>query len=147
MIRKSLCAGLLCCNSLPVFAQELTSFTELTQALSEGNEVSVVVKSPLCNINDPNRPQIPKSTMVHRVQTALFTDQLLSFDSEKFTFAKPPYFTENLNQRAVLLLNSEGDMNIRIDFFDAETHKKVPYLKEVNIQCKLGEGAKFYQKW
>lgn len=143
---KKIAFALLFCSSLPIFAQELTTYTDITQALSEGSDVSVVIKDNLCNMIDPNTPQIPKSTMVHHVQSVIFTEDLLSFDAEKFTFARPPVFSENMKQRAVFVLTSSEAVIIRIDFFSAETNKKIDTLKEVTINCRLGEGAKFYKK-
>lgn len=145
MLKKSLLT-LLCLANFSVFAQELTSFTEVTQALSEGHDLSVVVKDNLCTMTDPNTPQIPKSTMVHRLSSVIFTEELLSFDAEKFTFARPPYYNDNLMQRAVFVLNNKEEISIRIGFFSAETHKKLDVLKDVMIDCQLGQGAKFYKK-
>lgn len=145
MIKKIACA-LLLATSMPILAEELTSYTDITEALSEGNDITVVVKDTLCKMTDPNIPQIPKSTMVHHVQTVVFRDDLLSFDAVKFAFARPPVINENINQRAVFILTSNEEVMIQIDFFSAETNKKIDTLKAVTINCQLGNGAKFYKK-
>jgi hypothetical protein len=145
MIKKIACF-LLLTTSLSIYAEELTSYSNITEALTEGNDVTVVIKDTQCKMTDPNVPQIPKSTMVHHVQSVVFRDDLLSFDAVKFAFARPPRFNENINQRAVFILTSSEEVMIQIDFFSAETNKKLDTLKPVTINCQLGDGAKFYKR-
>jgi hypothetical protein len=129
----------------PVFAGELATFEAITQDLDVGNEIKVVVHGALCTMDDPNESKIPVSTMVIKPSALLFTDNLLSFDVTKFASRKYPFANNGLLQRGTFLLNSSGQVNIVIAFFDAETNKKIPQWNDVKIQCQLGVGVKVYQ--
>lgn len=143
MFKKAV-LGLLCLCS-PVFAGELTNFGSIIQELDVGREIRVVIHDSLCKMNDPNEYKIPASTMVVKPSALLFTDNLISFDATKFAGSRLPYATNGLLQRGVFALYSNGQVNITIAFFDAETNKKSTHWNDVKIECQLGDGVKVYQ--
>lgn len=143
MIRSFLIALLFICS--PVIAGELTSFGAIIQEVNVGNSITVVVHDSLCKMDDPNEHKIPASTMVIKPSGLLFTDHLLSFDASKFSAMKFPSAVNGLLQRGTFVLDSAGQVNIVIAFFDAETNNKIPQWNDVKIQCQLGEGVNVYQ--
>lgn len=130
-----------------VFAGDLTTFQEITDYLASGKEISVVVKDKLCQMHDPNTPKIPVSTMVIQPTSAIFTDNLFNFDAEKYSPANYyPAFPNGIMQRASFLMNEIGEVRINIAFFDIESNKKSPTVKDVRIDCRLNEGVSVYRK-
>lgn len=133
--------------SSPLFAGDFTSFHELTEYLATGKDISVVVHDNLCQMIDTNTPKIPSSTMVMQPNSIVFTEHLLGFDGVKFSAANYyPAFPNGILQRASFGMNDRGQASITIAFFDAETNKKSPEVKDVKILCQLGEGVIFYKK-
>lgn len=139
---------LLCCYllmSTPLFAGTLNTFKEITDNLETGKEISVVVRDARCKMYDPNTPKIPVSTMVIKPNAVIFTENLLGFDGVKFSGTHYyPSFPNGVLQRASFMMTEFGQVNIVIAFFDAESNKKSPEVKDVRIQCQLGEGVTVY---
>ena len=130
----------------PLFAGvELSSFKSITQELDIGNEVVIVVHNAQCIMDDPNTHKIPASTMFIKPAALLFTESKLVFDVVKFSAGGYPLPENGIIQRGTFLLNSDGQVNIIIASFDAVTNQKSPQMKDVKIQCQLGDGVKVYQ--
>jgi len=131
--------------STPIFAGTLNTFKEITDNLETGKEISVVVRDTRCKMYDPNTPKIPASTMVIKPNAVVFTENLLSFDGVKFSVSHHyPSLPNGILQRASFMMTEFGQVNIVIAFFDAESNKKSPEVKDVRIQCQLGEGVTVY---
>ena len=144
MIKKALVSLLFI--SSPLFAQELTSFKAITEDLAVGKEIVVVVHDKLCKIDDPNEYKIPISTMIIKPEISLFTDNLFSFDAAKFAGNPYPSFPNGIMQRGSFRMDNNGQLNIVIAFFDAESNQKNSAWKDVKIQCQLSEGVRVYQR-
>lgn len=144
MIRKILASLLFTCPAL--FAGELTTFKAITEDLAVGKEIIVVVRDAFCKMEDPNERKIPISTMVFKPATLLFTDSLFSFDAVKFAGNTYPAFPNGVLQRGSFRMDNNGNVNMVVAFFDAETNKKNDAWKDVKINCQLGNGVKVFQR-
>lgn len=144
---KTTLFALLSAGSSLLFAGNLTTFHDITGHLDAGKEITVVVRDKLCKMIDPNTPGIPVSTMVIKPDSVIFTENLLGFDGVKFSAAHYyPAFPNGILQRASLAMHESGQVNILIAFFDAETNRKSPEVKDVRIQCQLGDGVSVYTR-
>lgn len=123
-------------------AQNLTSFADITQQLSNGNDISLTVDLTACKVNDPNEVKMPLSKWFIRPDAALFTDTLVSIGEEKYAHGRPPLPDSGLLQRASMLIDNKGNVQIVVSFFDAETNKK--WMNAVNIQCQLNNGVRVF---
>lgn len=144
MLKKGLLIGLLAVAT-PIFAKELTSFDAIINALSSGKQVTVVMQTDKCKITDPNQMKLPPSTVFHRIDTAIFTDDKMSFDGTKYSRGLPGFGTNGLIQRASFILDKTGHLNGVIATYDAVTNAKPDYRKDIGVDCHLGENARFYQ--
>jgi hypothetical protein len=144
-MRKGILSSLLVMASSALSAQELTTFNDITQELSQGKSISAVINTKYCTVNDPNEYKIPTQTMVTKPVSVVFTDDLLSFDGTKFAPERDPLPKGGLMQRASFLLNAKGQLNAVIAFYHGETNKQIEAFQNVTIACHLGEGLKVFQ--
>lgn len=145
MLKKILSAGLFLAAPA-LFAQELTSFDEINNALHSAQHVSAVVYSKRCKISDPNEFKFPISDALVRLDSALMLEDKIGFDAVKYARAIPTIAPNGLIQRVSLILGKDGNLNGIIASFDAVTHVKPLTRKDITIDCKLGDGVRFYQQ-
>jgi hypothetical protein len=132
--------ALTCCGI--VSAQSLTTFTDITQQLANGNDISLTIDLSTCKVDDPNQIKMPLSKWFVKPDAALFTDTIVSIGGEKYAHGRPPLPENGLLQRASLLIDNKGTVQVVVSFFDAETNKK--WMKDVNAQCQLNNGVRVF---
>lgn len=125
-----------------VYAQALINFTDITQQLSNGNSISLTVDLATCKVDDPNEIKIPLSKWFVKSNSAVYSDSMVSIDAVKYASGRSPLPASGLLQRGSIWINNNGNVQIVISFFDAETSKK--WIKDVNVQCRLNEGVRVF---
>ena len=126
------------------FAQNLSNFTDITEQLSNGNDISLTVNLAACKVDDPNQNKIPMSKWFIKPTVALFTDTAVSIGDEMYAHGRPPFPENGLLQRASMLIDNKGNVQIVVSFFDAENNKK--WMKDVTIQCQLNDGVHVFSR-
>lgn len=143
MSKKLLAIGLFMMAS-PLFAQELYSFNDIIDVLSVGKSVSAVIVSKHCTVNDPNEHKFPIPNAVVKVDSAVFREDKLGFDVEKYARPIPGFAPNGMMQRVSFILNKDGKFDAELASFDALTNSKV--RKDITLNCDLGTGVRFYQQ-
>lgn len=143
MFKKIISLGLIFISP-SLFASELTSFDSIINALSSGKQVSVVMHAKQCKVIDPNEIKLPPSSAATRIETALFTEDKIGFDSTKYARAIPTIAPNGIIHRASFILEKNGLFNGVIASFDATTNIKLPNRKDISVDCQLGENVHFY---
>lgn len=123
-------------------AQALSSFDEITQQLSIGNEINALVNLNECVINDPNNVKIAMANWFVTPKAVVFTDKIISFDGEKYTHGRPPLPVNGLVQKGSINIDTVGKTSIVLSFFDAGSSQKA--MQDVTIQCQLNSGLKIF---
>lgn len=125
-------------------AQSLSTFDEITQQLSNGNEINALVNLSECVINDPNPVKIPVANWFVKPNTVVFTDKIIALDGEKYAHGRPPLPASGLVQKGTIAIDTEGKAQIILAFFDAGLKQKV--MQDVTIQCQLNTGVKIFTR-
>lgn len=129
----------------PLFAKELLSFDEVIEALSAGKNVRVIVHGKQCVVDDPNEHKIPAGNAIIKLGSVLYTEDKIGFDFVKYGRPIPVVAPNGLIQRASLILEKNGKLDMIISSFDPVTNNKIVGRKDITVACQLGYSARLYQ--
>lgn len=143
MFKKAFALGLILVAP-SLFAQDLNSFDKIIDAISKGKQVSVVMITKLCKVTDPNDIKLPPNSALTKIESAIFSEDVIAFDATKYARAIPDMAPNGLIHRASFVLNKNGQFNGVIATFDAVTNTKPANRKDITVDCQLGENVHFY---
>lgn len=127
-----------------LYAQSLTSFSDITQHLTNGNEINLLVDLNHCEVNDPNDIKITIAKWFVTPQNVIYTDELLSIDGSKYAHGRPPLPASGLLQRGSIIIDAKGNAHIVLSFFEMETNKK--FMQDVKVECPLNSGLMVFTR-
>lgn len=141
---KKIVLSCLMMGSLPLSAQQLYSYSDIEQTLSEGKLVSIVVNYADCDINNPNPISPPMAKAVIRPHTFIIRDNDgIYVSGSLFTTAIPSGPQNGTDQRYSLVINAQNQMLGKIKFFNADDRQQSD-LKDITFKCELNKGIKVY---
>lgn len=129
----------------PLCAEQLASFAAITEYLNLGNSITAVMHTQQCVIKNPNGYEIKPTHSLIKPSFVLYTEKVIAFDANKFAAGPPSAPQNRIKQRMSFNLDPKGEMKMIVGFFDGETNKKVPDIKDITVNCQLGEGFVVYE--
>ena len=120
-----------------LYAFELVDYTQMTNAIHQGKQLTVVSDFSKCT---PTTPVLAS----HSPESVMITRGKVLFSYVSFTLNNPAFPNEAINEYVKYELAEDGMINISTTFIDAKTNEvKSP---EFLLECKFNQGINVYTK-